>query len=114
MSTATLKKDLFLKGQVSGNVLDGFDFECDSERSYYSDKAELPADSRCGNDWQEANSQVESEHLLREQPYGNDLMLSYLQDVSRIFLLSPMGSIGFIVVDQSPLVQGQMTASLQN
>jgi hypothetical protein len=32
-----------------------------------------------------------------------------LQDVSRILLLSPMGSIGFIVADQSPLVQKQLT-----
>jgi RNA polymerase primary sigma factor len=89
MSTATLKKNLFLKGQVSGNVLDSFGFECDSENSYYSDEAELAADSRGGNELQEADSQVESEHLLREQPYGNDLMLSYLQDVSRFPLLSP-------------------------
>ena len=89
MATATLKKDLPLQGRVSGNVLESFGFECDSERSYCSDPEKLSADSRCENDWQEANSQVESEHLLREQPYDRDLMLSYLQDVSRFPLLSP-------------------------
>ena len=114
MTHSILESDLYLEKTFSGNVLENFGYGCDSELSNASDDRNLSIDSRHDDDCEKTESHLETEQLPHDQPHDSDLISFHLQDVSRIFLLSPMGSIGFIVVDQSPLVQGQLTVRFKN
>jgi hypothetical protein len=110
MTRSSFEIDLTLEKTFSGNVLDSFGFECDSERSNASDDSMLSDDSGQDDDCEKTESHVESEQLPHDQPHDNYLISYVLQDVSRILPLSPIGSMVLILTDKSTLVQGQLTA----
>ena len=97
MADSICKSDLILEKAFFGERLGESGYGCDSELSSASDECRHSDDSGHNDDCMKIDSHVESEQLPQDQPYDNDLISYYLQDVSRILPLSPMASMVFIV-----------------